>query len=362
MFQWEEEPEPTTNKKATALKRRRASLAPEGQDKETSSSLGKGKPKSKRVKCSSTETSVNEESSTTQPPSNALDEKEPAEAAKNTSIAQSVVWTGALDPESFVGAFNPTQPVMPDDKPRILGDNRRGLAYNATLQQPLCDFRTGSNCSSPDTSLTSSFGSTYSGQQSMTDEYQTGQATGVFQAPDFASSHVGPWRNEVQNHHVMDVPQLPIETVPNSPMTMLNLQHQNLPTQDPHQVDYGMGGLPINMPTPQHQDLSSIVNHPYDNFRQFHAGPAPHTFDASTVEGGQAHYPFHPQFRSEALVQGCNLPNHYPQHDRNPYDHGMPFGYPEIAPEANIPAAALPGSMVRGFTGHGSGVGGGAMT
>ena len=57
--------------------------------------------------------------------------------------------------------------------------------------------------------------------------------------------------------------------------------------------------------------------------------------------------------------QHHSLPVSYHRDHPTPHEdsHPMPFAYPEPTPDANFPAAALPGSVVRGYTGTSSGVG-----
>ena len=242
------------------------------------------------------------------------------------------------------------------------------LGFNPGVLTSYQDVNYGA-CSDTTSPLTTSFGSVHSDQDYICDPLQMQDAPNAFPGKqNFTFHQPGHGNNTIQAYHVIDVPQPQFETVPNTPgLSPANLYHRSNPKTKPgfNYNPYGVTGIPASMSIPQYS-MSAAFAPGTEPSRHFSNGQhAPSHFIPESQ--------FQPQPPSHSPQLDCYGGRHVGYHER--YIHGLPtpyssehpaplehcsplvFPYPEAKPDANFPATALPGSVIRGFTGHGNGVG-----
>ena len=174
-------------------------------------------------------------------------------------------------------------------------------------------------------------------------------------------------QNVVHLHRVTDVPEPQFDTVPNSPvLTPVMGTHfepnNRFATEDDVQAFYGVPRFQSHMPVQHAQSHGHNNAGPHHLTRptsgQYSSGAYTFTHQstvAPSIEAQQIGYPFVTGSPASDSVHSLPMPYN---HESGPPPHNhLPFAYSEPRPDANFPAAPLPGSVIRGFTGHGNGVG-----
>ena len=226
------------------------------------------------------------------------------------------------------------------------------------------DYGTCSQAGSP---LTTSFGSDQSGQDSRWNRNQASDAPNAFTGrPNFAFEQSQNGNKVVQVYRAADIPQPQFDTVPNTPLySPVNGIHFPEVKIESELTDspYGACGPSATTSTPSYQLLGAGIQ---DEQLAAHINSArymPNTFHGNDGNDryhdgalmGQSQPPSH-QY-SQAASHGLPFAPYYRQPTHGESDPSIPFSYPETKPDTDFPAAPLPGWIVRGFTGHSSGVG-----
>lgn len=195
-----------------------------------------------------------------------------------------------------------------------------------------------------------SFGSTISDASSH-DIYGAGDVPSVFrgrEASVYRPSGPGS-RNSVQVHQVVDVPQPQFDTAPNTPIE----EYIDYKPIDSHMLPrdtYNMNALSNGMPI-----IGTSHGLPGTDGPVL---PAMHGLPTTSTAPGPyeewAHAAPYSGFVPQDPNQGWAVPYyHHPQ--SHPEDE--PFDYHYQGPNHEMPGAPLPANVIRGFTGHASGVG-----
>ena len=249
------------------------------------------------------------------------------------------------------------KPIMRDAGHRIKG--RRSIQNSALGATPEAFVQHSVTEYVPRTYTSDGLGSIQSSSEGVWDAYRAQHPPNTFPGrSDFMFQPLGldaPGQHPLQVLSVSDIPQPKFDTVPNTPIFsqtgMRCIQPQGKYGQDVSQDAYGPVGLPAGMPVQKYQ-MPAAVEHMQSLGGQYY----PEGFMTNQPQQTGFAFPAteHPQ------PSFHRLPTAYHPPQRPPQDQGFPYGYPELRLDQNIPAAPLPGSVIRGFTGHGNGVGGGA--
>jgi hypothetical protein len=262
----------------------------------------------------------------------------------------------------------PTLPTTEAQRPsskRQSPDNlitERKIAPMITQRRPSVDCVDSPYATSPATTLTSSFGSIggeYCGP------YQTKPTT---QAPtgfpgkqDYAFSPNGPAHHDMRVYQAHDIPHPSFNTVPNTPIFSPTHVMHPVAAREIESAGYARRAQPERAIG----SVTQLDERGYPCAPQAPSGPA-YPMIPPAVSGQYSTPPLQQQpfqgYYHGAPMTGQPNPGYY---GATAYQHIQPqprnddgtFYYPEAMPDPDFQAPALPGSVIRGFTGHSSGVG-----
>ncbi|KAK3717791.1 hypothetical protein LTR37_005562 [Vermiconidia calcicola] len=409
MIHFEEEPQVTCGKKSTLRKRSRQSSVTFTDDQSTDEWVSAEGPTLKRVRLleQHLKSPVSSKTALAQQTSDLTISQDVPETADVKPYAMQI---DGVETAASSGLFTRSPDV--DRKPTSFeltdahhGDH--GMDFHAASSQgnvqfPIeaqdasmrhSSFDQGLALNSPLNSITSSFGP-MSTDDTYCDPYQVQNASNTFPGmPGFALPHLQPTQNVVQVHQVANVPEPQFDTTPNKP-AFSPTQNWQFPPAGQNFTDPPYGGLPDVRRVPSahnyHVDEQQPVGQQGPEFMApFHQAPI--TSQQAPDPSRQAPAPFHQAFhQASAFVTNQQfhptpsmtptqpaghgfhaapergytggLPFHYNGERMPPYNNDQPP--PSVnhqqRPDSNFPASPLPGSVIRGFTGYGSGNGGGA--
>lgn len=179
-------------------------------------------------------------------------------------------------------------------------------------------------------------------------------------------------QHQVQVHHAYDVPQPQFDTMPNTPTFAPG---EFLPFEQQHpNLGHDMAGLSIGMPAgphhaPQNQRApepmihglpSTHTSHQYKHWGETHPQPFHYEVQHGLPSTQTQHAGFAVTSFSDPTPTPTLTPTWSTTYNNHPHlhpDNEMPYTNPSYGPNHDLPPAALPASVERGFTGHASGVG-----
>lgn len=250
--------------------------------------------------------------------------------------------------------------------------HRVGFIHPTDYHRPSwADYASSSDEESP---ISASFCSSQSSQDYKYGPYQMQEVQTDFPGrPNFMFAEPAPRQTTYQVHNVTDIPQPRFDTVPNTPMVS-PMKVSHFPETGTWQQPYHTApkvercqnqwpfactpGFVSPVPTSQPAALPTNTHYARTTYVE-HGG-----YRSSTPASEMASYSSFPMIPYAEPHHPHGLPTTYHYSSPTPEEQGqhVPFPHPEPTPDANLPPAALPASVVRGFTGTGSGVSGGAWT
>lgn len=251
--------------------------------------------------------------------------------------------------------------------PRRPMEHPFGFISEAIPQWHAADYSTSSQGSSPFT-FAASFGSGHSERDGIGDPLQVQQgSSNLPERRDLTLEALEHHQRMMHVYNVTDVPKPHFATLPNTPLVSpITTTYESGPVvvgwPEVNQVaptaDRYSRALPLKQqsefatprPVAPQMMLLPFTRLPFTEHREMRSiNPAPeirHAYNSAQMF----------DYRDTP----CHgLPHLYNQDYPTPEANGepAPFVYPAPMPDANCPAAALPASVVRGFTGTSSGVG-----
>lgn len=237
---------------------------------------------------------------------------------------------------------------------------------HTTLPYAASNYAPSSRSGSP---TTTSFSSAQSGEDRLWEPYQVQfGSSNIHGGPYFINERSRNGPNPVQVYQATHIPQPDFDTVSSTPVFpqtyAISFPDCKQLAEVPQNI-YGSNGF---------QDTVTMV--PYANPEhamtgQQHPATAASTEHASNMSTAhcRCHYHasgsyIHPGYYTTSPddygyvhIPGLPVAPMHGQPEPQENDPHLPFSYPEPKPDADFPVPPLPGNVIRGFTGHASGVG-----